>query len=80
MRMIEKRFVRRGLRLLVALAGVGQLIAAVMSTPDEPMSYLGGGMFLFIAATNFCSQCPLLSAVQRMFSLRKKVSVDTKKI
>jgi len=71
--------IRNGIRLILALLGVIEFIifagSGFQSIPDA----FGGAMLLFIAATNFCTQCPLLSAVTQFFR-RKRTAIPTRKL
>ncbi|NUN71090.1 MAG: hypothetical protein HUU02_15420, partial [Bacteroidetes bacterium] len=58
----------------------GHLIAAAAEGFRDTFPLAVAGMSVFVAATNFCTQCPLLSAVRRMLSRKRTAVIDTKKI
>lgn len=77
---MEKREVRKYLRMVLVLFGVGHLIASAAEGFRDMFPLAVAGMSFFVAATNFCTQCPLLSAVRRMLSRKRNTVIATKKI
>jgi len=78
---IRKRTVVRDIaRMLFAGMGVLQWILFVLGGLHDGMQLIFGGMLMMMAVSNFCSQCPLLSAVKRMLSLKKRKVIVTEKV
>ncbi|MFA6455240.1 MAG: hypothetical protein WCW40_00350 [Bacteroidota bacterium] len=76
---VGKLKVRTVVRLAIAFLGVIELFLFVWSGFQSVPDAFGGGMLLFISATNFCTQCPLLSAITRMFK-RERTTISTEKL
>lgn len=57
-------------RIILITLGVIELVLYVSEGFADHSRLIGAGIPLFISATNFCTQCPLLSVVTRYF--RKK--------
>lgn len=77
---MEKRELRKYLRIAMVVFGIGHLIAAAAESFRDLFPLAVAGMSIFVAATNFCTQCPLLSAVRRMLSRKRNTVIATKKI
>ncbi len=77
---MEKRALRGYLRIAMVLFGLGHFIAAAAEGFRELFPLAVAGMSIFVAATNFCTQCPLLSAVRRMLSAKKTTVIKTERI
>ncbi len=65
-----------------AFAGLGlfEMFMYASGGFQEHMIAVMGMMFVMMSATNFCTQCPLLSALKRMFGFGTRKSIATKKI
>jgi len=74
---MTKRTIVRGIFIAVGLL---ELLFFGLGGFKEYALLIGGGMFIFIAATNFCTQCPLLSAIVRLFKKSTLNKIETKKI
>ena len=74
---MTKRTIVRGIFIAVGLL---ELLFFGLGGFKEYALLIGGGMFVFIAATNFCTQCPLLSAIVRFFKKSTLYKIETKKI
>ena len=74
---MTKRTLVRGIFMAVGLL---ELLFFGLGGFKEYALLIGGGMFVFIAATNFCTQCPLIFAVTRMFKKTTHNKIETKKI
>ncbi|MDP1676818.1 MAG: hypothetical protein Q8L88_08095 [Bacteroidota bacterium] len=74
---MSKRAMAR--RVFFTIGIVELLLFAVTGLANSSAGVVGV-MFLFIGATNFCSQCPLLSAFKRMFNKSKWNKVSTQKL
>lgn len=77
---MEKRELRKYLRIALVVFGIGHLIAAAAEGFRDLFPLAVAGMSIFVAATNFCTQCPLLSAMRRMLSRKRNTVIATKKI
>jgi hypothetical protein len=77
---MQHRELRKYFRIAMVLFGAGHLIAAAVEGFRDSFPLVIAGMSIFIAATNFCTQCPLLSAVKRIFSWKKSTVVETTKL
>ncbi len=75
-----KRTIRKIARSLVAGLGVFELVMYASGGFQEHMVAVMGMMLVMMSATNFCTQCPLLSALKRMFGFGTRKSIATKKI
>lgn len=67
-------------RRIFMTIGIVELLLFVVSGLTNSTAGVVGMLLLFIGATNFCTQCPLLSAFKRMFNRSKWNSIPTKKI
>jgi len=74
---MSKRTIAR--RVFITIGVVELLLFAVTGLTNSTAG-VSGIMFLFIGATNFCSQCPLLSAFKRMFNRSKWNKIPTHKL
>lgn len=74
---MSKRAIAR--RVFITI-GVFELLLFVMSGATNSTAGVVGAMFTFIGATNFCTQCPLLSAFKRMFNRSKWNKIPTRKL
>ncbi len=72
--------IRKTARILFIVFGLFELGLFTASGFESTPDLIGGGMLLFIGATNFCTQCPLLSAVTEMFKRRRYKKISTDKI
>lgn len=70
--------IRSVLRALVFLYGSYQFVLYAVGGFADVTYLFSAGMMMFIGATNFCSQCPLLSAFTKYFKKNRKqvVSID----
>lgn len=75
-----KRKIRNIARMVFAGLGSFELIMYVVSGFQDHMVAVMGMMFVMMAATNFCTQCPLLSALKQIFGFGARKSIATKKI
>jgi hypothetical protein len=76
----KRTALRDGVRILFMGVGLYQWIVFAAGGFAEGMMVISGGMFMMMAATNFCSQCPLLSAVKSLVSSKKNTVIPTEKI
>ncbi len=67
-------------RLIVASFGGSALFHYASTGFNDHFAAMTGMMFMMMAATNFCTQCPLLSSVQRMFGFGPSHSVKTDRL
>ncbi len=74
---MSKRAIAR--RVFITI-GVVELLLFIVTGFANSTAAVVGVMFLFIGATNFCTQCPLLSAFKRMFNRSKWNKIPTQKI
>ncbi len=78
--MSRGRTLRNYARILFGLFGVFQIGVYVSEGMTDHMLALVGLMFFGMAATNFCTQCPLFSAVKRMVGIGTPKRIDTDKV
>jgi hypothetical protein len=74
---MSKRAIAR--RVFITIGVVELLLFSVTGFKNSTAG-IAGMMFLFIGATNFCSQCPLISALKRMFNRSTWNKVPTQKL
>ena len=72
--------IRSMVRLVFIVGGLIEVYVFVSGGFKRYPDLFMGGMFIFIAATNFCTQCPLFSAVKRMFKRQHHKKIATEKI
>ncbi len=66
-------------RFLIGI-GLTELILFIFSNPGNTALLTTGVMALIMGLTNFCSQCPLFSAITRIFKRSKQQKVIMKRI
>lgn len=74
---MSKRAIAR--RVFITI-GIVELLLFVISGLSNSTAAIVGMMFIFVGATNFCTQCPLLSAFKRMFNRSKWNKIPTDKL
>jgi len=72
--------IRKIVRVLFIIFGLVEIFVYFRSGFESYPDLFMGGMFIFMSATNFCTQCPLISAVTRMFRRQKHKKIVTEKI
>jgi hypothetical protein len=72
--------VRNIIRFIVAAMGMVQLIAFVVQGMNEYGSLLMAFFFFFIAATNFCKECPIIFFARRAYWRMRSRKIPTQKI
>ncbi len=60
--------------------GVIELLLFIAAGLNNSATAFAGMVLLFIGATNFCTQCPLLSAFKRMFNRSKWNKIPKQKL
>jgi hypothetical protein len=75
-----RTIVRDTARLFFAVFGLVQLILFTIGGFAESAQAVFGAMLFMMAATNFCSQCPLFSAVKHLLHSKKSKTIPTEKI
>ena len=71
---------RNAIRIVFAVTGLIQCILFMTEGFEEWMLVFSGGMFIMISATNFCSQCPLISALKQIISEGKIKRIPIEKL
>ena len=74
---MSKRAIAR--RVFITI-GVVELLLFLVSGLTNSTAGVVGMMFIFIGATNFCLQCPLLSVFKRIFDRSKWNKIPTQKL
>ncbi len=64
---------------LIALGAIELVLYATEGFADHSR-LIGAGIPLFIGATNFCTQCPLLSVVTRYFRKKDRKEIPVTRI
>lgn len=67
-------------RKVFVIIGAVELLLFVVSGLNNSTAGGVGGFFLFVGGTNFFVQCPLLSAVTRMFKRKQWNRIHTQKM
>ena len=78
--LFKRRYVRNAARILVGAFGISALFHYASTGFVDHFAAVMGMMFMMMSATNFCTQCPLLSAVKRMFGLGSRKTIKTDRI
>jgi hypothetical protein len=78
--LFKRRYVRTAARIIVGSFGISALFHYASSGFVDHFAAVMGMMFVMMSATNFCTQCPLLSAVKRMFGLGSRKTIKTDRI
>ncbi len=78
--LFKRRYIRTAARILVGGFGLSALFHYASTGFGDHFAAVMGMMFIMMSATNFCTQCPLLSAVKRMVGLGSGKSIKTDRI
>lgn len=78
--LFKRRYIRTVARIIIAGFGISALFHYASSGFIDHFAAVMGMMFVMMSATNFCTQCPLLSAVKRMFGLGSRKTIKTDRI
>jgi hypothetical protein len=68
------------LRIVLIALGLVELVLYFVEGFADHSRLIGAGIPLFIGATNFCTQCPLLSVITRHFRRKDRNEIPVTRL
>ena len=78
--LFKRRYVRNAARIIVGGFGLSALFHYAATGFVDHFAAVLGMMFMMMSSTNFCTQCPLLSAMKRLLGFGSGRSIETDRI